>query len=101
MTNIADILNKIIVRRFYKQSFGFFLFVFIVFFGVVPGGYQLAYHRALIEGILQAPALLGLTALGWLLYGLKVSQFVTERLNSPELLFVQKLLDLSWWWRCR
>jgi hypothetical protein len=88
------VANKTLVRSFYLQHAGFFLFLFIVFFGIVAPSQQLAYHYALIRGILEAPVFLALVAFTWLLYAGKVVQFVFRVLDSREGLFVCRLRSL-------
>jgi hypothetical protein len=82
------VINKTLVRSFFLQHAGFFLFLFIVFFGIVAPSQQLGYHYALIRGILEAPGFLALIAFAWLLYAGKVMQFVFRVLDSPEGLFL-------------
>ncbi len=88
------ILNKIFVREFYRRQSGFFLFIFLVFFGVIAPSMQLAYHYALILGMLQAPAFLALVGLAWLGYAEKCHRFVTDSLAAPEYGFLYKLAGL-------
>src|SRR5580692_11569119 len=82
------VINKTLVRSFYLQHAGFFLFLFVIFFGIVAPSQQLGYHYALIRGILGAPDFLLLVAFAWLLYAWKVVQFVIRVLDSPEGLFL-------------
>jgi hypothetical protein len=84
-------INKTLVKAFYLQHAGFFLFLFIVFFGIVAPSQQLGYHYALIRGILEAPGFFALVAMAWLLYAGKVVQFVCRVLDSPEGLFLSRL----------
>jgi len=84
------ILNKIVVKTFYREHAGFFLFVFLVFFGVVQPSTQLYFHYALIRGILEAPAFMALVAVAWALYGLRVRRFILQTLGAPESLFLYK-----------
>jgi hypothetical protein len=88
------ILNKTLVRTFYRQQAGFFLFVFLFFFGVVAPSMQVAYHYALIRGMLEGPVFMALVWLAWLAYALKVHRFVSAMLTSPECFFLQKLKTL-------
>lgn len=88
-------LNKTIVKNFYRQNAGFFLFLFIVFFGVVAPSQQLGYHYALIRGMLAAPVFLLIVCFGWLLYAGKVVAFVSGLIYSPEYLFLYQLKGLS------
>ncbi len=95
MKSTAAILNKIIVKTWYREQSGFIFFIFLVFFGAVAPSMQLAYHYSLIRGMLEAPVFMGLVALVWLGYAAKVDRFVNRILRSPEHLFMYKLLNLS------
>ncbi len=92
---MSVILNKTLVKNFYRQQTGFFLFVFLFFFGVVAPSMQLAYHYALIRGMLEAPVFMALVWLAWLGYAVKVYRFVSAMLTVPECFFLQKLRTLS------
>jgi hypothetical protein len=50
-----DLLFKTVVKRYYQQNAGFFLFIFVVFFGVLPPGQELTFHYRLISGMLETP----------------------------------------------
>jgi hypothetical protein len=89
------IINKTFVRSFYLLHAGSFLFLFLVFFGIVAPSQQLGYHYALIRGMLEAPVFLALAALAWLLYAVKVVQFVFRVLDSPEGVFLCRLRCLA------
>lgn len=95
MKTMASILNKIIVRRWYAEQAGFFFFIFLVFFGAVSPGMQLAYHYSLILGMLASPVFSALVAIAWLAYACKVAMFVDRMLTAPEYLFLHKLMNLS------
>jgi hypothetical protein len=89
------VVNKTLVKSFYLQHAGFFLFLFLVFFGIVAPSQQLGYHYALIRGMLEAPVFLVLVAFAWLLYAGKTVQFVFRVLDSPEGLFLCRLRCLA------
>jgi hypothetical protein len=89
------IVNKTIVGLFYRQHAGFFLVLFIVSFGIVAPSQQLAYHYALIRGMLEAPVFLLVVGFAWLLYAGKVVQFVLRVMDSPEGLFLARLRALD------
>jgi hypothetical protein len=89
------ILNKTVVRTFYRQLSGFFVFVFLVFFGLVQPSTQLYFHYALISGILQNFGFMALVGAAWLLYGFKVRQFVRSLLEDPDSIFLYRLNSLS------
>src|SRR5258706_8393489 len=92
---MRTVLNKIVVKSFYRQNAGFFLFLFVLFFGVVAPSQQLAYHRRLILGMLETKLFLGLVGLGWWLYGLKTVRFVWAVLDEPESAFLYPLAGLT------
>ena len=99
----TSFLLRSIVTPFYRHNAGFFMFLFLVFFGVVAPSQQLAYHYALILGLLDSPVFLGMVLLAWFLYAFKCSNWVTASLQSPEFSFLYLLsrldksgLFLSW-----
>ena len=65
------LLSHIFVKEFYKINAGFFLFFFLLFFGIVNPGSVLSYHKTIIDGILTAPALLLAAIFIWMLYQIK------------------------------
>jgi len=91
MRIMSNILNKTLVRAFYREHTGFFLFVFLVFFGVVQPSTQLYFHYALIRGILETPAFMGLVALAWALYGLRVRRSIIQTFGDPDARFLYKV----------
>lgn len=100
-----SILFKSLVKPFYRQNAGQFIFVFIVFLGAVGevGGefrytgpiLQLEYQYAMIQGMLSAPILFVLVLLAWLLYNEKCARFVLDTLNAPEYAFLDVLNRLD------
>jgi hypothetical protein len=91
MSVAKPIWNKILVRSFYRENAGFFLFIFLVFFGVVQPSTQLYFHYALIRGILETPAFFSLVAFAWALYALRVRRFIVHTLGDPDALFLYKV----------
>jgi hypothetical protein len=87
--------NKTLIGNFYRQNSGFFLLLFVLFFGVVAPSEQLAYHYTLILGMLETPLFLGIVLFAWLLYGLKTVRFLFSSLDEPETNFLYKLGVLS------
>jgi len=88
---MASIFNKILIRTFYREQAGFFLFVFLLFFGIVQPSTQLYFQYALIRGVLSAPAFMGLVGFAWLLYGLRIRRFMHQTLEAPDVLFLYKV----------
>jgi hypothetical protein len=88
------IVNKILVKDFYRQNAGFFLFLFVFFFGVIAPSQQLAYHYSLILGMLETPVFLAIVMVAWLLYATKTARFVLATLAAPESAFLYRLASL-------
>lgn len=95
MDDLRKLLRKTLVRQYYRQNAGFFLFFFLIFFGVIAPSQQLAYHYALIRGMLAAPILLALVLFLWLLYAAKCSQWVIRLQQSPDHQFLHMLVLLG------
>src|SRR5581483_208629 len=91
MNHSRSILWKALIRQYYRQNAGFFLFFFLLFFGIVAPSQQLAYHYAIILGMLQAPALLALVLFCWLLYAIKCIRWIGGVMQSPGHTFLHIL----------
>lgn len=85
---ITQLMNRVIGMPFYQRNAGFFLFLFIAFFGIVPGSQLISYHRTLIEAMLESWAFLTAVSFIWLLYGWKCYQFVMKILSEPQQQFL-------------
>jgi hypothetical protein len=90
----GKILNKSLVRPFYRQNAGQFVFV-IIFFGVVAPSQQLHYHHDLILGMLSAPLLFILVLLAWMIYNEKCARFILSMLQAPDYGFLDMLNRLE------
>jgi len=88
MNQPRSILWKALIWQFYTQNAGFFLFFFLFFFGIVAPSQQLAYHYAIILGILHTPALLVLVLFCWLLYAIKCIRWIISVQQSPDHVFL-------------
>jgi len=91
MTYPRSVLWKVLIRQYYRQNAGFFLFFFLFFFGIVAPSQQLAYHYAIILGILYTPALLALVLFCWLLYAIKCIRWIITAQQDPEQSFLHVL----------
>src|ERR1700753_3692775 len=89
------ILQKTIVRPFYRQNAGFFLLGFLVFFGVVAPSQQLNYHYTLITGLLTTPGVLACILLALLCYAGKFTRWLAATLSDPSFSFLNELTRLS------
>lgn len=81
---MPTIIYKIFVRAFYRGNAGFFMFLFLVFFGVVAPSQQLAYHHSLILGLLQTPVFLFIVLIIWFLYTAKTARFTLAVLEEDQ-----------------
>jgi hypothetical protein len=91
MNQPRQLLWKTVVRQYYRQNAGFFLFFFLFFFGLVAPSQQLAYHYTLIRGILYTPPFLALVLLCWGLYAAKCSRWIISLIQSPDHAFLHLL----------
>jgi hypothetical protein len=98
MKTIWHMVMRLFVQRFYAQNSGFFLFLFVVLFGIVQtltDSLIIAYHYQLIMGMLGNNLIFYLVLLLWLLYQLKCLQFVSTTLAAPENSFFQVINNLE------
>lgn len=91
MSPVVTTLYKTIVVRFYERNVGFFLFIFLVMFGVVESSQIVSYHFSLIGAMLDSGLFMGVVFAVWLAYALKCVQFIHEALGDPRNSFLQLL----------
>jgi hypothetical protein len=87
-----------IVRPYYRQNAGLFVFLFfIMFLAVGRANYVgvVEYHYSLIRGLLTAPLFFVFVLFAWLLYALKCVQFVGHTLSRREYAFLFLLSQLG------
>src|SRR5580704_11399536 len=87
MDSLQKILFKTLIKPFYKQNAGFFIFIIIIMVGVVgelDGSDMLDYHYALILGMLNNPIIFFLIMLVWVIYALRCIRFVTSTIQKTE-----------------
>lgn len=92
---VIKILQNVFVVQFYKANTGFFLFCFVVLYGVVAPGMLISYHLSLIQGMIQSFSFLGFVIVFWLLYTVKCIDYTDKQLNDPRQLFLFSLHTLS------
>jgi hypothetical protein len=85
------ILNKIIVREFYRLNAGFFLLIITLTFGFMSG----IEHKALAEMFVSSWQLLLIPFFVWAIYLIKIINFNTQRLELSENSFVFELQMLN------
>lgn len=91
MSAIQNALVKTVVIPFYRSHAGLLLFVFLIMFGTVESNQLGNYHRALIEGMFEAPVFLMVVMLVWLLYSTKILIYVISLLRTPDYRFFTDL----------
>lgn len=72
---IFKILLRLLVLQFYKLNAGFFLFIFIFFFGIVSPGMQIPYHLSIIHSEINSLFILAFVITCWFFYNLKCVSF--------------------------
>jgi hypothetical protein len=82
--NYRSVLWKTLIRQYYRQNAGFFLFFFLIFFGIVEPSQQVTYHYAIVLGIIHTPAMLALVLFCWLLYAIKCVRWISGLQQSPD-----------------
>jgi hypothetical protein len=82
MKSILHILFKVWVQQFYQRNAGFFLFLFVVLFGVVQ--YPLDYHFKLMQGIVTSYITLFIAILIWILYAGKCGTLILKSITKEK-----------------
>ena len=94
MKSTRYLLVNSLVKSFYRQHAAFFVFIFLLLFGVVgvvDGAGIIEFHLSLVRAILTNPLIFLLTLLLWLLYAKKCEQFIITTLGRSEFSFLQLL----------
>lgn len=91
MIESLTILNRVLVKEFYRLNAGFFLLIITLTFGFMSG----IEHRALAEMFVSSWQLLFIPFAVWTIYLIKVVNFNIQRLELPEnsFLFEMQLLN--------
>lgn len=79
-------LQKTLVREYYRQNVAFYLFIILFCFGFMSGNE----HRQLITVIMGRPTLLFFVGIVWFFHVLKSSLFVHQTLQEPEYAFLRE-----------
>ncbi|MBL0359144.1 MAG: hypothetical protein IPP72_20780 [Chitinophagaceae bacterium] len=92
-----NILSKIMVKQFYIANAGFFLFLFLFFFGIVQAGQLIWYHHSLMLAMISSPLFLFIVMTAWLLYNCKCILFCTSVIQSGNggFLYMLRALPFS------
>ncbi len=89
------ICSRLLVARFYKVNAGFFLFVFIVLFAILPGTDTMRLHFALMDAATSSLPFTLIALLVAALYNLKCVAFTLQELKLPENTFLYNLQAAS------
>src|SRR5687767_10732015 len=95
MAGIMRIFFKLLIKEFYAINAGYFLFFFILFFGVVSPTDLVFFHVSIILGMFNSPVLMAAVMLLWLLYISKCVFFGNKTIHKPENNFLTNLQAFS------
>jgi hypothetical protein len=94
MNVVNTILVKSLVKTFYRQHAGLFVFLFIVMFGAVgrvDNAGLLDYHLSLVRAMLGNPFLFIIILFLWFLYSQKSAQYIVSTFRRPDFSFLHML----------
>lgn len=83
------------VKQYYLQNAGFFLFAFLFFFGIVDAGHLVSYHKSLMLSMISLPLFLFGVMAVWMLYTAKCIAFCTNTISAGDGSFLYQLRALS------
>ncbi|MTI30512.1 hypothetical protein [Xanthovirga aplysinae] len=92
---MLKVLLKTIGYQFYKVNGGFFLFLFLLLFGIVSPNVIVSYHFSIMQGVVSSPEVLALALIVWFLYGIKCLNFTLKAFDQPENIFLYNLIGLA------
>jgi|GEM_PF-1532547 len=90
-----QILNKVMVKQFYLQNAGLFLFAFLFLFGIVDAGHLVSYHLSLMHSMISLQLFLWIVLLLWMLYNIKCIAFCSTAVQAADGGFLYQLRALS------
>lgn len=92
---MIQVLYKLLVSKFYKLNAGFFLFLFIVLFGIMPGADTITLHRGLMVAAVSSYPGLAVMAIVFGTYTLKCLFFVLREVERPENAIIYNMQGLG------
>lgn len=92
---MIKVLNKVFVERFFVINAGFFLFLFLVLFGLLDGRSTINLHHAAMQGITQSFVFQACAMLVWIAYSFKCVSFSLGQLDKPDSGFLYELQALD------
>ncbi len=92
---MLQVLSQLLVGKFYKLNAGFFLFLVLILFGIMPASDSIQLHRALmVAAVSSLPGILAAALLS-LLYMIKCSSFALRELTLPENVFIHNMQGVT------
>lgn len=91
MKAVNQLLFRIFIVQFYKENIGFFLFFFVLFFGLIPVNDLLYFHKALLLAQATSPWVAAGSCALWFLYGLKCTRFLMLVIEKYNISFLHEL----------
>ena len=88
MKDLAIILQKVVIKPYYRQNAGFFLVLFIFAFGLQSPP-SLLLSPVFLTDVISEPVFITAVLLLFFLYYLKCFNFINKTLNAPENSFLQ------------
>ena len=92
---MIQIFSKLLISKFYKMNAGFFLFLFIILFGILPGPDTIRLHRGLMSAATSSPAFAAVAAIIFLLFNFKCISFTYKEMEQPENGFLYNMQGIS------
>lgn len=92
MNSVFNVLVKSIIIPFYRSHAGLLIFVLFLMFGTVESNQLVNYHRTLIVGMFTSDVFMISVCFIWLLFSLKILQYILSLLKKPEYAFLTHLM---------
>jgi hypothetical protein len=87
VSEIILVLNKVLVKEFYRLNAGFFLVIITLTFGFMSG----VEHRALAEFFIASPVIVMIPVTLWTIYTIKIINFNRQQLFRGENRFLHDI----------
>jgi|GEM_PF-2155542 len=88
---MRQVLNRVLVYQFYRINAGFFLFLFLLLFGIVDAQSTVYFHYSIMKAAAAGSSVLWLLMGCWLLYTFKCAGFVLRALQRNENTFLLEM----------
>ena len=92
---MIEVLSKVLVARFYKMNAGFFLFIFIALFALLPGPDTIKLHHSLMVSAMSSIYGFVTASIIFAIGNLKCISFCTKEFDKPENSFLYNLQALA------